>query len=74
MCIENSVYHALLVELADTPDSKSGAFGHAGSTPAQGTNHAAIAQLVEHRFEEPGVAGSTPARCTILLVIARMVE
>ena len=36
-CIENSVYHALLVELADTPDSKSGAFWHAGSTPAQGT-------------------------------------
>lgn len=28
--------------------------------------HAAIAQMVEHWFEEPGVAGSIPVRCTNL--------
>lgn len=73
-CIENIVYHALLVELADTLDSKSRAYGYAGSTPAQGTNHAAVAQLVERLVEGQGVAGSTPARCTISLYNARMVK
>lgn len=62
------------MELADTPDSKSGAFGHAGSTPAQGTNNATVAQLVERLVEGQGVAGSIPARCTISLYNARMVE
>ena len=40
--------HALLVELADTPGSNPGAFGHPGSNPGEGTTrnrYAALAQL-----------------------------
>ena len=60
--------------MADTLASKASANGMPVQIRLRVPQYATIAQLVEHRFEEPGVAGSTPARCTNFCYNARMVE
>ena len=38
-----------------------------GSNPSFSATYGSVAQLVEHRTENPGVAGSTPAWTTIFI-------
>ena len=52
----------VMVELVDTTDSKSVAFGRGSSSlPNPTTLYAEIAQLVEHHVANVKVAGSIPA-------------